>query len=401
MIVVGGIYQERCRFPHWDRIFGSGLRAAVALSGITTSVDLRAYVPDELAPDVIATLNSFGITHHLHRSHVAITFPYLHPFEKQLHIPTEFPQEDPIFVEGDAILRFGLMEGDAVVSARRAVYDPQCPYPKSFTANGSRADEHVLVGNAPEILALAGVEPKVEVAGAQLTEMTVRDAAERLGRPDVSALRDAVALLLDVDETLRAVLVKDYLGGVTVYDGDEGFPIRTYAAESYFRIGAGDIIAAGFSYAWAEKRQSIREAADFAARCVAFAMEGPRLPLESAGVGNVTPSPSPPLNKLRIVGGDTLELQVLARDAQNWIKWLGGEATIEQEVNEPHVVLILVGAMNTPEPLERLIAIARSGPAVVYWPHGQRAEVSALFGDVVHARDFASALYRAMRMTFS
>lgn len=380
MIIVGGVYQERCQFPRWDRIFGSGLRAALALSELSRGVELHGYVPPELAADVAATLASFGVSHSLRPSSTAITFSYMHSFEKTGWSPTKPRQERPFSVSGDAVLRFGLMEGDAIVTARRAVYDPQSPKPTSFAANGSRADELVIVGSVTDITALADIEPdKPETHG----EDTIRDALTRL---------------FDTDNALRAVLLKDALGNLTAYDGDEGFPISAYAAESYFRIGAGDIIAAGFAYAWAVERRTIREAADFAARCTAFAVEGPRIPLDRAGIENVKPAPSLVAHKLRIVGCDTLELKTLAIHAKSWIELLGGRATIDEKLDGPHVTLVLVGDERRPKLLRQLSDTCRNGPFVLYWPVAEPGEPQYWFGDVIHTRDFATALYRALRM---
>ncbi len=385
MIVVGGVYQERCRFPHWDRIFGSGLRAALALSELVPGIKFHGYVPETLADDVAATLAPFGIVNRLQRSKVAFTFNYLNPFDRLGFVPEEWERSGPLCIEGetDAALRFGLMEGDVVVKARRAVYDPQSPKPTSFSASGSEADELVIVTTAYELLVLADVEPP------------------EVGKPvGTEKIQQALAQLNDTEKGLQAVVLKDGLGGLRLYFGDDlGPPIQTYAAESYFRIGGGDIIAAGLAYAWAQQRLPLDEAADFAARCLAFAVEGPRLPLDAAGVAAVALAPAPPLQKLRIVGGDTLELQVLALHAQSWIKEIGGEVTIDDEIDGQHTTLLLVGEPPRHDVLERLIHAAHNGPCVVYWPNAHLGEVQACFGDVVHTRDFSSALYRAMRMS--
>jgi hypothetical protein len=47
--IVGGVYHERCLWPDWDQVYGSGGRAAAALSGQSGSITLHAYAPDETA----------------------------------------------------------------------------------------------------------------------------------------------------------------------------------------------------------------------------------------------------------------------------------------------------------------------------------------------------------------
>jgi len=59
-------------------------------------------------------------------------------------------------VSGDAILRFGLVEGTAIVSGKRVVYDPQSASPVPFNENGSTADELALILNRNEAEQLAG-----------------------------------------------------------------------------------------------------------------------------------------------------------------------------------------------------------------------------------------------------
>lgn len=39
MIVVGGLYRERCISPEWNHLYGSGGRAAAALAGQVQNVD--------------------------------------------------------------------------------------------------------------------------------------------------------------------------------------------------------------------------------------------------------------------------------------------------------------------------------------------------------------------------
>jgi hypothetical protein len=378
MIVVGGVYQEFCRYPHWDRIFGSGLRAAVALSGLNSSVELHGYLANGLADDVSATLDSFGIANRLRPSSTTITFNWLHPFEKEGWTPDPAPQEPPITVEGDAVLRFGLLEGDANVTARRAVYDPQSPRPLSFNMGGSSARELVIVANEDDVLALADID---------------EDDRRRLG---AGAIRGAAAVLHEADESLRAILVKDGLGGLQLFLGEESVSVPTYAAESYFRIGAGDIIAAGFAHAWAVQNRSIHDAADYAARCVAYAMQGPRLPLVAAEIETLDRAPSQMIRSLRILVGSTLELMLLAEEAAAWVRFLGGKAVINQEVKEPYVTLVMVGETDRRDLLVELARQAHE-PCVVYWPDAREGEPEHWFGAGTLVRDFSSALFRAMR----
>lgn len=58
-----------------------------------------------------------------------IVFSYLHPVSNPCLEPpaARIPQSDALRVTGAAVLRFGLLEGDAVAKADRAVFDPRPP----------------------------------------------------------------------------------------------------------------------------------------------------------------------------------------------------------------------------------------------------------------------------------
>jgi hypothetical protein len=67
-------------------------------------------------------------------------------------------------VAAENVVRFGMLEGDAIVHADRAVYDPQnVAFPTHFGANGSRAKHLALVLNRAEAAVLAGM-PKATTA---------------------------------------------------------------------------------------------------------------------------------------------------------------------------------------------------------------------------------------------
>src|SRR5690606_27919665 len=71
---------------------------------------------------------------------------------------------DTIQVKTTNALQFGMLDGDGVVHAETAVYDPQSAYqPAFFHANGSQADRLALVCNSREAAYLAN-ETDIEEA---------------------------------------------------------------------------------------------------------------------------------------------------------------------------------------------------------------------------------------------
>ena len=45
--IVGGFYEELCLYPHWHQNFGSGGRAAAALSAFGEKICFHTYVHDK------------------------------------------------------------------------------------------------------------------------------------------------------------------------------------------------------------------------------------------------------------------------------------------------------------------------------------------------------------------
>lgn len=386
MIIAGGTYGERCYYPRWNQIYGSGLRSAIALADVSPSSTLYSYVPREWFADVEATLSSFGIKGCLKRTTTPITFSYLHTFDR-MEIATVEPTESALDVaEGDAVLRFGMVEGDSKVRGTRVIFDRQSS-PGTFHTNGSHADSLVQIVTHAELLELAGV-----AGGAPLPA----------GRPLIERLREGVIALAEHTPSLKFTLAKDGLGGLILFHGDEAITIPSYAAESYFRIGAGDVIASAFAHAWGELKMAPEAAADYAARCVAFFVEGPRLPLPHPKDLNSRTMAVQRKESLRILGIGDFELQALLRTTENWLEHLGKSAQYKalepSDPKPPNDVsdLVLVGSNVTRNQLET-IAAAAVQPAVVFWPGGGIRLARELFPDAVIASDYATALYHAMR----
>src|SRR5262245_57190430 len=115
IIVVGGVYHERCIWPAWDEIYGSGGRAAAALVGHVDCGSLESYARADTAALFQAYASSFGFTFVHKDAPQTISFEYIH----SLSIPVTRPAighikaNPPISVTADVVLRFGMMEGMA------------------------------------------------------------------------------------------------------------------------------------------------------------------------------------------------------------------------------------------------------------------------------------------------
>jgi hypothetical protein len=253
--VVGGVYIERCIQPRWHQFYGSAGRAAAALSSLT-EVTLQTYVAEHMRRELEARAASFGrVSLDVTAIDTTVGFDYVHT----LSTPSIFPpphvlQRAPnLDVQTDIILRFGMMEGDAVVRGRRVTYDPQsATSPMRFNANGSSAEQLAIVANGYEVRLLTReVDPEVG------------------------------ARALCSEEKAAVVVVKRGSKGALVITPTSRHEVPAYQTELVFSLGSGDIFAAAFAYFWGEKEFAPEIAADLASRSTARYCESRSAPLLS------------------------------------------------------------------------------------------------------------------------
>jgi hypothetical protein len=295
--IAGGLYRETCELPSWNALYGSGGRAAAAVSALSPGTSLHTYHRKSEGSD-IRELSDLGIEVIAHESNVEIAFAYFHPLSQPYIEPPvgAIPKQQSFHVSADTVLRFGLLEGEAIVSARRAIYDPQSSQAPAFAANGSRADELALVLNEAELRALAGRDDTSE-------------AATRLLR----------------EENVVVVVAKAGARGATVFDrSSQPMHVPPYRSHRVFKIGTGDIFSAMFAHYWGEASRPANEAADLASRSVAAYCLDRVLPIrsvESATMGPVWPGE---LRAVLIQGrADTLGRRYVMEEARYRLKELG------------------------------------------------------------------------------
>ena len=255
LTVVGGVYVERCIQPLWNEIYGSGGRAAAAVSGLVPNTRLVAYVPDYLKCDVAGLADRFGFAVEIHSAEHGIEFDYLHPLATPRIFPapariSEFP---PLIVQGDVVLRYGMLEGTAIVTAKTAIYDPQSAFgARRFSENGSSADRLAIVLNRGEARDMTG---------------------------ETDPLKAAKLLLRE--EKASVVVMK--MGGdgalVVTRKGADAFPV--YKTRHVWKIGSGDVFSAAFAAFWGVKGLPAAQAADLASRATAQYCDRRILPIVS------------------------------------------------------------------------------------------------------------------------
>ncbi|MYA31845.1 MAG: nucleoside 2-deoxyribosyltransferase [Gammaproteobacteria bacterium] len=256
--VVGGVYDEYCIEPYWDDVYGSGGRAAAALSTAIPDLRLVTYCAQSLKDGLENLKAAYRIAISGISTHDGICFEYVH----SLSVPRITPRPDAIqkhgelSVEDDVVLRFGMMEGSAHVKAKRAVYDPQSAFdPRPFGENGSNADTLALILNRAEAHCL--------------TDETDTDAMARK--------------LISNGEASVVVLK---LGGhgalVATKEGSDVIP--AYKSQSVWKIGSGDVFSAAFTLYWAVEHKDPTQAADLASRATSHYCGTRALPIPPADI---------------------------------------------------------------------------------------------------------------------
>lgn len=251
LTVVGGFYVERCIQPLWDAAFGSGGRAAAAAVGIVPDIVLHAYVPDKVADDANALAEFSGFKLQPHKGSYSVEFDYLHPLATPRISPSpeRMKPHPPILVDGEFVLRFGMLEGDAIVHADIAVYDPQSAFgAKGFTDNGSTAKRLAYVLNRSEAHSITGHHDHEKAA-----EWLIREGAE-------------------------VVVVKMGGHGAYVASQDSTQFVPLYGSERVWKIGSGDVFSAAFAAFWGDQGLDAVVAADLASRATAMYCDSRSLP---------------------------------------------------------------------------------------------------------------------------
>ncbi len=255
--VVGGVYLERCIQPLWDAIFGSAGRAATAIAPhLGAPVRLVTYVDTQNLPAVQSMADLAGAVLEAHPCARTIGFDYLHPLATPAINPPvgQIEQASPIQVSDDVVLRYGMLEGDAIVDAKVAIYDPQSAFGAvQFSANGSKAERLAVVLNQAEAIAMSGLK----------------------------APADAAHWLLG-EESAEVVVLKMGAAGALVISDKGQARVPLYRTERVWKVGSGDVFSSTFAALWGANGVDPVDAADCASRATAYYCETRSLPPPAA-----------------------------------------------------------------------------------------------------------------------
>ncbi len=236
MHVIGGTYLEYVHEPYWYEFFGSGMRAASTMGLLCDSITFSTYLSDNEASVAEAKSKVLGFHLNTFKRNQVISFTYFHGLSRPVINPflTQIQREQSICVDTDeCILRFGMLESDAVVHGKTVVYDPQSAFhPVPFSENGSKADHLAIVLNASEAFMLTK-ENSISSAGKSLIE----------------------------NHGAEVVIIKRGPRGCFVISKKDHVNIPAFKTAKVFPIGSGDVFAATFAHYWGEQKLNANEAA--------------------------------------------------------------------------------------------------------------------------------------------
>lgn len=254
--VVGGVYREYCLHPRWNQIYGSAGRAALAIASMGSPVRLHSYL-DPNTREVFNGEAAWQSTLYIQDTKIlgVVSFHYLHPLATPIISGLPVVQHQPIQLNEKKVLRFGMLEGTAVVNSEWAVYDPQNQNSAElFGSNGSTAKHLALVLNTKEAATIAGLP----------------------GQPPSST-----APVIAATQGAEVVVVKMGPEGAFVWTAQGSIQVPAFHTDQVWKIGSGDCFAAHFANSWMNDRLSPADAARIASRATAFYCETRRLPTNS------------------------------------------------------------------------------------------------------------------------
>lgn len=245
--VVGGFYKEHCTRPTWDETYGSGGRAAAAIATFGSEVVFHTYTSAASQDQLKLFASMYRLS--TEATHVAetVSFSYLHDLANPEILPIPQQSAKPLHVKAEYVVRYGMLEGDAIVEAEWAVYDPQNQgAPIAFAENGSKATHLALVLNSREARQLAGLPSGLPL-----------DCAETIASTHKA----------------EVVIIKQGAQGAFVWTPTGTQQVPAYRTKTVWKIGSGDCFVAYFAQAWMVQKMAPSDAADYASRATAYYCE--------------------------------------------------------------------------------------------------------------------------------
>jgi len=394
--IVGGVYEERCLRPDWHEVFGSAGRACSAIAAFDEHVDIELHTYADANTEQVLISRAVMENCRLALRAVERTarFFYTHGLARP-DVETPERNHPPLNLAAKNILRFGMIDGDAVVDGESVVYDPQSSLmPMPFAKNGSLAERLAVVINEGEARRMTGLR------AAALPELA----------HSVRQLNHAAVVILK-----RGPL------GAFVLDGHGEFDVPALATQNVWKIGSGDVFSGHFALHWAVRGQSAVESARMASWATATYCEtggfGAPAALASLGVPPVVASsrylagrrprvylaaPFFSLGQLWMVEQARSHLAHFGLDVFSPYHEVGlgsAEQVVEADLaalREVDLVFAIVDGLDAGTLVEIGYARARGTPVVVYCESEGEESLKMMSGEgCTQCTDYVSAIYRA------
>lgn len=250
--IIGGSYVENCIDPPYKELYGSGLRAAAALSQKGFEITFYSLISEDLKDLAELKSKTFGYHCNYRTISSTIEFDYYHP----LALPEiiNYDRTSPIHQldirEYGDFLCYGMLEANFVFQGDYVVYDPQNF--KSFKETGSKAKHLAIILNKKEALHFASTQSdNLSIIGNEILHT----------------------------ENAEVVIIKNGAKGALVINREGIFEIPVFATTYVWPIGSGDIFSGIFAWQWIIEKKSAREAAFYASRMAANFCQSIQLPI--------------------------------------------------------------------------------------------------------------------------
>ena len=259
MRIIGGTYGERTADPPTEQLFGSGLRAAAALSGVIRP-ELTTCLDGALYSHAQGVAQTYGVEMVVKDREQPVVFSYYTPLSTpDVHGSSQGRCHIKSDDAGTSALVFGMVEADCTVTASAIVYDPQGSQNTNIDRRHFKTERFAVVGNIHEITTLG------------------RSASNHFPSATQAARRIAHETAAEV------VIVKRGALGCLVLEADgHTTAIGPYKTETVWPIGSGDVFSAVFAWAWLEDKQEPTMAATLASAATSVWCRTQTLPIPLA-----------------------------------------------------------------------------------------------------------------------
>jgi len=261
--VLGGVYHEYCFRPTWDNIYGSGLRAAMAIRSKTVDTEFITICSQRNPHSEMIDYCSKAFGFEVRRiacQDEPICFDYIDPIEAPSCSFTSQSINNVLGIEAKLLLKFGMMECSVQTNSSKVVYDPQNPdHPVLFDHDGSLAAQVVYVLNQGEAQKITG-------------KKDLDDCSEHL--------------LMQPNVVCCIIKCGFYGAYVATKYAKRWIPV--YQSDNIWLIGSGDIFSAIFAYHWLSGETDFFQIANIASYSTAQYSNDKSLNFSTVSYSNLT-----------------------------------------------------------------------------------------------------------------